>query len=309
MKNVLFILVISWLFIACDNQQDELHKNDELNKNSVIRTRVGYNDTIVFPYCSYSLDFRGRKVYLSMSEPSSQEYEQVRQKYPEISTYPPYWSECYIQYRTYKYGTTWDTEWYYYHPDTIRCKSPYKIKLDNNLDTVLDPSKFPYSEFQYRAQLIGKNGDYFNYITRSMEPGEYSLINMSRNDWGFSENGGNQTGQAGSVEIVSIHLKFDFILHLDARNNQGFKYTLKFENQKSPEFSVGFDRTDVFFYTFEKYETLYNVPINSVQYYPIHFEGKVYYAKFYIDPNHIQRGYELHYTQDVYISSDDLKYK
>lgn len=309
MKNVLFILVFSWLFIACDNQQDEIHRSDELNKESVIKTRVGYNDTIVFPYISHHMDCREREIYLNVGRPTEKEYKEMCYKYPEISTYPPNWSECYVQYRTENMGRFTDSEWYYYNPDTVRCKSPFKVKLDHNCNVVLKASKFPSAEFQHRVQLIGRGVDYINYVTEPQEMGVYSLETLSRNSWGFTENNGNQGGSAGSVELISIKLIFEVELHLDARGAEGFTYVLKFENQESPEFRVYYNETATYYYTFEKNELLRNVPINSTQSYTVHFDGKEYNIQYYIDPNNIQRVYNLHYFKDVYISSYDLKYK
>lgn len=308
MKNILFILAMSWLLIACNNQQDEKYRNDEQEKDTFIKTR-GINDTIVFPYTDHHISPREENVYLSISEPSENILKEMCSKYPQISSYPPRWTDLYIQYKIEGYHP--DRGWYYYNPDTILSKTPCKIPLirDPTTNTViLKASKLPSRSFKHRVQLIGRNlnyyMDYINYITAPQEQGVYSFETESWNFMGFKEEGDPLTGNETYIDI-DIRLTFDVELHLDARGREGFTHVLKFDNQTSPEFSVSFNQVRTFYHSFTKYDRLYKVPLNTIQVYAVQFEGSKHYVSFYLDPDHLTRVYEINDFKDIYISAGD----
>lgn len=308
MKNILFILAISWLFAACNNQQDEIlndNKKAEIEKDSLLRTRSLGQDTIILPAPGVHIYARSEIIHFYLGSPSSKDFYF---KYGE-SMPPPYWTGCYIQYRFYDNHS--DHNWYYYNPDSIMCKTPYINPFYPTIPFVLatgpnglelKATKFPASAFQYRSKLLGHDqSNNIYYETEWQEDGTYSFETLYGNNKGFIEPGLPPSAGIEYVDI-SVRITLNVELHLDARGSAGFTHILRLDNQKSPEFQVASGDVKSFNYTFTIYKTMENLPINSIQEIRMPFEDSEYINYFYINPDKFNRYIEINDFKDIYIS-------
>lgn len=309
MKNIHLILAIGWLFVACTNHEDGKYSNDEkeeTEKTPILETRSLANDTIMFPYsgCHIYAQTQIIHFYLGTTE---DDFKKMCYKYSEVSSKPPYWSGYYIQYR-YKENQNKDN-WYYYNPDSIKCKTPCLILLETASDASLGrqfgvelkSSKFPYDPFQYRAKLVGASLDNnIHYETEWHEDGVYSFETLYRNSRGFLEPG-NTPSEGVEYVDVSVRLTLYVELHLDARSSAGFTHILKLGDQRSPEFKVGSGEIKSFSYSFIVDKTMQRLPMNSFQEIRMPFEGSECGGIFYLNPDNFDRNIEINDFKDIYI--------
>lgn len=291
MKNIFSFLLISLLLIGCNNEQDETFDNVQQNEEVKLKTRSNENKRILPPVylgIDHESVYLENEILFDIPSPSEEYKKKVLQDYGiDLSYHQDLNYKCYIQYRIYTNKET--SDWYYYHPDSIRCKSPYLIDTEPDKEfpdarhAKLKSYMFPADDFQYRVKI-------FNSYFETDWPEYHSFESWLGNNKGFTDR--DPSINEETCTLVNIEVQFSMNVIIDTRDSySGGVYTAFFGDQSQyiPYKSSSYDTTTVHFtyHTTKKVSEPY-----KIHYVWIPYSGGTWKTHFYI--------------KDDFISSSDI---
>lgn len=297
-------LCISCLFCtSCTNDLMEIEET-QIAPEEIINT---LKDSITTRTATKLDTLRYPSVYLNIDHGSYYEHEIIIFDIPRIQEYtlnskglhpeyPTYnWTlgeACYIQYREKDIGG--DRNWYYYHPDTVRSKTPYLIEVPHfhpedksSLTVNLDATKFPRAPFDYRVKLLGEKKSSIVQGRIVINETEWEEKNFGMpwklNSSGFFVGNGNEDVEERPRIDVHIEIHLDITLRLRAGTN-ATRYYLEY-NHEGKEFRLS-SNEETFHHTFIIDKFAHAVFLNSIHEELITFEGNLYKIQIYIDDSY-----------------------
>lgn len=209
MKNIFSFLLIAILFIGCSNEQDETYNNEKSdNKEVKLKTRANGDGKLIFPalslHINHASNYSTDEIIFDIPRPTEEHITKMNQKYGNLPRYDNLDEHCYIQYQM-SVSNGW-SDWYYYNPDSILCKTPYPIETETGThyqaplrEAALKASMFPSADFRYRIKI-------FNSEIETEWIENYSFESWIGNRKGFSQGNGSNPGATGTSFKIELQM-------------------------------------------------------------------------------------------------------
>lgn len=315
MKNNKWLLGVIIILSSCSNEMQQIEEKSALvinekgmqeKQNDIKLLDTKGSETIVYPAVDFSINHESYYVHdeviVTINRLDRDYIYNTEGKYPNFPMYNYYiGSNCYIQYRIHdNNGKT--NPWYYYHPDSILSKTPYRIYVanyhpdDSRLVTVrLNAARLPKAPFDIRGILSGHaemNGKVVQTRT------EWRPDNWSYEPWGLNYNGfenNHYDNDNPNRQIVDVRAQLSFSVTMYIDRKESGIYELKFGNQivRKP-YTNG---ETLITHTFTE-ELFFKAYLNSHTTMTREFEGRNYDFNFYISPGY--RGEMLYASAEAY---------
>lgn len=284
MKNIFSFLLISLLFIGCSSEQDEKYDYEVLGEKVVqLKTRSNESNKLKFPPVYLTINhasyYSKKDIIFEIPNSSEEDIIKMKQKYGSLPQYYNLNENCHIQYQ-YDTNRGW-SDWYYYHPDSVLCKTPYTIETNTSTysssrEAILKAYMFPASKFRYRVKIFNSDIE-----TEWLE--NYSFESWLANENGFTDS--NPPVSEATGIPVRIEIGMLVMLELDVyKATEDGVYKVNFGSMsKDIEYTKGTYGSHRVFFTYTT--TVYTEPYR-VTYVDIPYNGGTYRKMFTIDDSY-----------------------